>query len=85
MIESELEAFSKMRREPVELVERGDRVLALVAARARGRASGVVIESRARQAFTVRDGQIVRAESRGASAPSRAPRNAARGSPDETR
>jgi hypothetical protein len=26
------------------------------------RASGVVIESRARQAFTVRDGQIVRAE-----------------------
>lgn len=62
MLESEFEAFSKIRREPIELEERGDRVLGVVAASVRGRQSGIELELRARHAFTVRDGLIVRAE-----------------------
>jgi ketosteroid isomerase-like protein len=59
---SELEAFSHIRREPVELEERGERVVGVVAASIRGRLSGIELEQRAQHVFTVRDGQIVRAE-----------------------
>ena len=62
MFESELEAFSCIRREPLELEQCGDRVVGVVAAWMRGRLSGIELEARARLAFTVRDGLIVRAE-----------------------
>jgi ketosteroid isomerase-like protein len=61
-LKSELEAFSQIRREPLELQERGDQVVGVVAASVRGRASGIELEERAPHAFTVRDGLIVRAE-----------------------
>lgn len=62
VLESEFEAFSCIRREPVELEECGDRVVGVVAASIRGRLSGIELEQRAQHVFTVRDGQIVRAE-----------------------
>lgn len=61
-LESELEAFSRIRREPLELEERGERVVGVIAAWMRGRLSGIELEKRALHAFTVRNGQIVRAE-----------------------
>jgi ketosteroid isomerase-like protein len=62
VLESEFEAFSRISREPVELEERGERVVGVVAASMRGRLSGIELEHRARVAFTVREGRIVRAE-----------------------
>jgi ketosteroid isomerase-like protein len=61
-LQSELEAFSSIRREPLELRQRGERVLAVIAASMRGRLSGIELEERAEHVFTVRDGRIVRAE-----------------------
>jgi ketosteroid isomerase-like protein len=61
-LKSELEAFSQIRREPLELEERGERVVGVIAASVRGRLSGIELEERALHAFTVRDGMIVRAE-----------------------
>src|SRR5215211_4391958 len=60
VLESEFEAFSCIQREPVELEECGDRVVGVVAAKMRGRSSGIELEARARIAFTVRDSLIVR-------------------------
>jgi ketosteroid isomerase-like protein len=62
VLESELEAFSSIRREPLELEQRGDRVVAVVAVSMRGRLSGIELEGQSRLAFTVRGGLIVRAE-----------------------
>jgi ketosteroid isomerase-like protein len=62
LLESEFEAFSRIEREPVELEERGNRVVGVIVGRMRGRMSGVELEMRARWAFTVRAGLIVRAE-----------------------
>ena len=62
VLESEFEAFSRIRREPLELEERGERVVGVVVASMRGRLSGIELEQRVRLAFTVRDGLIVRAE-----------------------
>lgn len=62
LIASELEAFSEIRREPLELEERGDRVVGTIGAHMRGRLSGIELELTARYAFTVRAGRIVRAE-----------------------
>jgi ketosteroid isomerase-like protein len=61
-LKSELEAFSHIQREPLELEERGEQVVGVVAASVRGRASGIELQERAPHAFTVRDGLIVRAE-----------------------
>jgi ketosteroid isomerase-like protein len=61
-LKSEFEAFSQIQREPLELEERGERVVGVIAASVRGRASGIELEERAPHAFTVRDGLIVRAE-----------------------
>ena len=45
-----------------ELIPTDDGVLTLVVARARGRASGVAIEDRVAQVFTLRDGKITRVQ-----------------------
>lgn len=47
---------------PEELVERGDRVLLTMYNRARGRGSGVEVESRHAQIWTFRDGRVVRCD-----------------------
>ena len=62
LLRSELDAFSEIRREPLELEERGENVVGTIGARLRGRSSGVVLEVSARYAFTVRDGRIAAAE-----------------------
>ncbi|HEY1275426.1 MAG TPA: nuclear transport factor 2 family protein [Thermoleophilaceae bacterium] len=61
LLESEFEAFSEIHRDPVELEERGCRVTGIIAARMRGRLSGIELELRAPWVFTVCAGQIVRA------------------------
>ncbi len=45
---------------PEELVDLGDRVVATVRFRARGRASGIEVDDRLYDVFTLRDGKIVR-------------------------
>ena len=61
LLRSEYEAFSEIRREPVELEENGEQVVGFVAQHVRGRSSGIELDMRAPYAFTVRDGLIVRA------------------------
>lgn len=59
VLEAELEAFSDVRREPVELEEREDGlVTGTINSRMRGRASGIELEEHAAYAFTVRSGRI---------------------------
>jgi ketosteroid isomerase-like protein len=63
LLEAEFEAFSEVRREPVELVEDdGGRVVGTISSRVRGRASGIELEYDADYAFTVRSGRITRGE-----------------------
>lgn len=45
---------------PEELIDMGDRVVATVRFRARGRGSGIEIDGRLYDVFTLRDGKIVR-------------------------
>src|SRR5215207_5190403 len=54
------EVWDEVTFEVEELIPTDDGVLTLVVARARGRASGVAIEERVAQLFTVRDGKISR-------------------------
>jgi ketosteroid isomerase-like protein len=66
LMDSEFEAFSEIRREPLELAEdRQGRVRATIKARMRGRSSGIELEMAAPFAFTVSEGRIVRAEALG--------------------
>jgi ketosteroid isomerase-like protein len=62
LLKSEFEAFSRIRREPLELEEDGECVAGVVAEHTRGRASGVELDRRVHHCFLVRDGLIVRAE-----------------------
>ncbi len=62
LLKSEFEAFSQIRREPLELEEHGECVAGVVAEHARGRASGVELDRHVHHSFLVRDGLIVRAE-----------------------
>jgi ketosteroid isomerase-like protein len=54
------EAFEQVNFEIEELVQAGDKVVALIRARARGRESGVVIDQRLPSVWTVRGGRVVR-------------------------
>ena len=54
------EAFEQVDFEIEELVEAGDKVVALIRARGRGRESGVVIDQRLPSVWTVRGGRVVR-------------------------
>ena len=63
LLEAEFEAFSEVRRDPVELEEGEEgRVVGTISARMRGRASGIELEERAPYVFTVRRGRIARGE-----------------------
>jgi uncharacterized protein len=53
------ESWADLRMEPVELLERGEDVLAVVRYRARGRASGVEIDERVVHVWEFRDGLVV--------------------------
>jgi ketosteroid isomerase-like protein len=56
------EAFDAFSADPEDFVARGDRVLVPVMQRARGKGSGVEIEQRFYQLFTLRDGKVLRFE-----------------------
>jgi ketosteroid isomerase-like protein len=63
LLEAELEAFSEVRREPVELEDDGGgHVVGTISELMRGRASGIVLEGCAAYAFTVCAGRITRGE-----------------------
>jgi ketosteroid isomerase-like protein len=55
-------AFEELRTELTEFRDLGDRVLGFGRVRARGRESGVELDSATGWLFTLRDGKIVRAE-----------------------
>jgi ketosteroid isomerase-like protein len=57
--QSTMEAFSNVHLEPVEFIERGDRVLVVLRQQARGRASGIELEGRLAHVWTMRDGTPV--------------------------
>ena len=56
------ESFDELRNEWIEFRDLGDRVLALGRVQARGRESGVEIDSPMGWVVTVRDGKILKAE-----------------------
>jgi uncharacterized protein len=55
-----LEAWDEYHAEPVEFIDAGDDVVVMVHQRARGKGSGVVIESDMFQVWTFRGGKAVR-------------------------
>jgi ketosteroid isomerase-like protein len=56
------EAFEQFTIEPEDFIAQGDRVLVPMRQRARGKGSGLEIEERFFQLFTLRDGKIFRFE-----------------------
>ena len=54
------EQFDEPQAEPQELIEAGDRVLAVVNFRGRGRQSGVEVNMEVFQLWTFRDGKVIR-------------------------
>jgi ketosteroid isomerase-like protein len=56
------EAFDEFTIEQEDRVEQGDRVLVTMRQRARGRGSGLEVEERFYQLFTLRDGKVFRFE-----------------------
>lgn len=61
-IDDQVEQFEGWAIEPEDYVRNGDRVAILVRQRGRGRASGIEIEIRVAQIWTIRDGLVVRFE-----------------------
>jgi ketosteroid isomerase-like protein len=59
-VEKTLEAWEYWRAEPEELREDGDKVIAVLSYRTRGRGSGVEIEGRESALWTLRDGKVTR-------------------------
>ena len=54
------EAWDEYHAEPVEFIDAGENVVVVVHQRARGKGSGVMIESDMFQVWTLRDGKAVR-------------------------
>jgi ketosteroid isomerase-like protein len=54
------EAWDEYHAEPIEFVDAGENVVVVVHQRARGKGSGVMIESDMFQVWTLRDGKAVR-------------------------
>jgi len=58
-----LESFDDFRIEPEQIIEDGDRLIALVRQSGTGRASGIEVEARIAHVWTVNDGRAVRWQS----------------------
>lgn len=58
-----MDSFEGFRVVPVEVAERGDKLIAFVHQSGRGRASGVEVDARLAHVWTVEDGRAVRWES----------------------
>jgi len=59
-LRSWLESFDDFRIEPEEIIEDGDRLIALVHQSGKGRTSGIGVEVRIAHVWTVEDGRAVR-------------------------
>jgi ketosteroid isomerase-like protein len=53
------ESFDELRLEPLEIVDRGERIVVVVSMRGRGRGSSAPVEMTFTQLWTVRDGKAV--------------------------
>ena len=62
LMDSYLDAFEHFRIEVEQSFEAGDQVVAFVRATARGRSSGVDVETRPAHVWTMRDGKALRME-----------------------
>lgn len=62
-LRSWLDTFDEFRVDPERVVEKGDRLIAVVRQTGRGRSSGVAIEARLAHVWTISDGLAVRWES----------------------
>jgi uncharacterized protein len=60
-----LESFDEFRVEPERIVERGDRLIAVVRQTGSGRSSGAHVDARLAHVWTVEDGKAVRWEAFG--------------------
>jgi ketosteroid isomerase-like protein len=59
--ETVLEAWEELRREPEEIIDLGDdRVLVLIHMTGRGKGSGIVVDARAADLLTIREGLLLR-------------------------
>ena len=58
--ETRLDVWDSYRQEPERLIEAGERVVAVVKLRARGRASGIDVTERSGHVWELRDGKVVR-------------------------
>jgi ketosteroid isomerase-like protein len=59
-LQDQLDVFEEWTVEPEEFIDLGDQVLVVVRQRARGRGSGVTIDTHSAWVFTMRDGKAVR-------------------------
>jgi ketosteroid isomerase-like protein len=57
-----IDSFDGFQVEPEQVVERGDKLIAVVHQSGRGRASGIRVDARLAHVWTVRDGRAVRWE-----------------------
>ena len=57
-----MDSFEEFRVEPERVVERGDKLIAVVRQSGRGRSSGVEVDARLAHVWTVEDGRAVRFE-----------------------
>jgi uncharacterized protein len=57
-----LDSFESFRVEPERVIERGDKLIAIVRQEGRGRSSGVAVETRLAHVWTIADGRAVRWE-----------------------
>ena len=56
------DAYSGMASELEELLEAGDKVVAVITFRAKGRSSGATVQARVANVWTLREGKVVRIE-----------------------
>jgi uncharacterized protein len=62
-LRSWLESFDDFRVEPEEIVEHGDRLIAVIRQTGRGAASGIAVDVRVVHVWTIRDGTAVQWQS----------------------
>jgi ketosteroid isomerase-like protein len=60
LVEEVAEVWEQWRVEPEEFIEAGEHMVVVARARARGRASGIELDERAFNVWTLRDGKAVR-------------------------
>jgi ketosteroid isomerase-like protein len=62
LVQTLREAWDEMTWEPEELIEAGDRVVAVLRMSGRGKGSGIEARARGANVFTIRNGKIIRVQ-----------------------